>query len=32
MATAFLLTLYVSPVLLVFGTLAAIADWLEGKQ
>jgi len=29
MQTAYLLTLYVAPVLLVFGTLALIADYLD---
>ena len=32
MVTAFLLTIYVAPVLLVFGVMAAIADWLEGGE
>jgi cytochrome c oxidase assembly factor CtaG len=32
MVTAMLLTLYVAPVLLVFGGLAAIAEWMEGGE
>jgi len=32
MVTALMLTLYVAPVLVLFGGMAAVADWLEGKQ
>lgn len=32
MVTSFLLILYVTPVLLVFGVMVAIAEWLENRQ
>ena len=32
MVTALMLCLYVAPVLLVFGVMAAIAEWLEGGE
>ena len=32
MTTAFLAALYVAPVLIVFGAMALIADWLEKRH
>jgi len=32
MTTAFLLTLYVAPVLLIFAAMALVADWLEKRH